>query len=93
LENEGDAAYEFVVHGTREEMDFLQDLMNIKMEYDDASSIRAYIPGMPYHQDMENDQYDESLRQIYAKVYEHGDQAARKTIASMDLAKLGTPYQ
>jgi hypothetical protein len=90
LENQGDAAYEFIIHATPEEMNYLQDMMNEKMEYDDATSIRAHLPGLPYHQDVENDEYDDSLKQIYKKIYEYGDDAAKKTIASMGLDEVGT---
>ena len=90
LENEGAAAYEFKIHATPEEMNFLQDMMNEKMEFDDATFTRAHLPGMPYHQDVENDDYDDSLKQIYKKIYEYGDEAAKKTIASMDLDEVGT---
>lgn len=92
LENQGDAAYEFEIQATQDEVNELFDLLEEKREFEDATFIRAHIPGVPYHQDLENDGYDEALRKIYARIHTLGNDEAKRTIESMGLDGLGTPY-
>lgn len=92
LENQGDTAYEFEIQATAEEVEYLQQLLSEKWEFEHATVVSAYLPGIPYHQDDENVGYDNSLRSIYGYIHKLGNGEAKQTIDSMGLEQLGTPY-
>lgn len=83
--NQGDASYELEVFATEEELDALQILFADMMEVDEASMIRSGIPGIPYHFDKENDNYDYYLELIYRKIYELGTEVTKNHIREMEL--------
>lgn len=85
LEGKGDAAYEFEINATRAEVDKLQELMNEAWDADDASFFRNFIPAVPYHNDVANDAYDYTLREIYQLLHELGTKETRRTIEGMGM--------
>jgi len=85
LPNEGDAAFEFEIQATEEEVEQLIELFNSKRETEEDTFIRAPVPAIPYHQDEENDNYDAVLKQIYDKIYELGTEETKAAIAAMNL--------
>ncbi|GAB2701523.1 hypothetical protein ACFQWB_05875 [Paenibacillus thermoaerophilus] len=89
LEGQGDAAYEFEINATRAEVDQLQELMNDQWDADDASFFRAFIPGLPYHNDRANDAYDYTLREIYGLIHKLGTKQTKRTIESMGVLEDG----
>jgi len=46
---------------------------------------RAHVPYIQYHYDKENDAIDALTKKVYEFIYKHGDEEARKHIASMGL--------
>lgn len=83
--NPEEASYEFEVIATPKEIAQLRELFEEHMEVDQAGFIRAHLPGIPYHQDEENDQYDELLQNIYQMVHKLGTQETREHIEQMGL--------
>jgi len=85
MSHQGDAAYELEIEATASEKDRLEMLFGAKMSYDDSSSIRAALPGIPYHYDEENDKYDAVLQEIYRLLYELGTAETKSHISSMHI--------
>ncbi|MBP1157200.1 MULTISPECIES: hypothetical protein [unclassified Paenibacillus] len=85
LENQGDAAYEFEIEATPEEILKLEELFEERLDIEDDNYIRAHIPGVPYHHDAPNDQYELSLHDIYSLVYDLGTAETKKHIESMQI--------
>lgn len=86
--NQGDAGYELEVFATEEEVEVLQILFADMTAVDNASMIRSGIPGIPYHFDAENDDYDYYLELIYKKIYELGTETTKNHIREMELFSL-----
>lgn len=92
LDNQGDAAYEFQIQATEEEVNYLNNLLMDLQDWDLATNLRTHLPAIPYHEDEENVGYDSTLKKIYAYIHKLGDEEAKRTIDAMDLEGLGTPY-
>ncbi|MFK7695603.1 hypothetical protein [Paenibacillus sp. HJGM_3] len=92
LDNQGDAAYEFQINATEEEVSYLHNLLMELQDWEKAIYLRAPLPSIPYHDDEENVGYDSTLKKIYAYIHKLGDEEAKRTIDAMDLDRLGTPY-
>jgi hypothetical protein len=86
--SQGDASYEFEIHATEEEIEKVQVLFEDLTEVDDASMIRSATPGIPYHHDEVNDDFDYYLKEIYKMLYELGTEETRKQIRMMDIFSL-----
>ena len=78
LEEQGDAAYEFVIQATPKEADQLQELLDLKQESEDETFWRGIMPAVPYHEDQANDEYDDSLRGVFERVYRLGTQQTKE---------------
>ncbi|TCZ77060.1 hypothetical protein E0485_11365 [Paenibacillus albiflavus] len=85
MSHQGDAAYELEIEATASEKARLEMLFGAKMSYDDSSSIRAVLPGIPYHVDDENDKYDAVLQEVYRLLYELGTTETKNHISSMHI--------
>ncbi|WP_126425286.1 hypothetical protein [Brevibacillus marinus] len=85
MENQGDAAYEYEIEATPEEVRALMILLEEKYDDDWLAFFRAHIPGVPYHYDGENDRYDQHLRQIYALLYRLGTDETKRQIEAAGL--------
>ncbi|WP_256757898.1 hypothetical protein [Cohnella sp. WQ 127256] len=85
MTQQGDAAYEFEIEATSEELQKLQELFVEMEDFDNRSYIRNQIPGIPYHHDSENDGYDYYLKEIYNTLHELGTEETRNHISSMNL--------
>lgn len=56
-----------------------------KMEDASLSSfLRAHIPIKPYHEDPQNDAYDDGLNELFQMLYELGDEQTKDHIRSLD---------
>ncbi len=82
-ENQGDTAYEFEIQATDREIGLLQELFDMIEDTDNLSAIRAHIPYVQYHDDPENDSYDELLQAVYRKLHELGTPETKQHIESM----------
>ncbi|TDF92803.1 hypothetical protein [Paenibacillus piri] len=87
--NQGDAAYEFEIEATQEDIDKLQDLFEMMNEYDEGTFIRSHVPGVPYHHDSDNDAYDDTLKEIYSMIGRLGTKETSDHIAKMDIDNMG----
>lgn len=83
LENEGDAAYEFEIVASEQEVEALMEQFGTLSDADNATAFRAHLPGVPYHQDAELDGYDTALTEVYRTLYELGTEETKQTIADM----------
>jgi hypothetical protein len=83
LDNIEDAAFEFEILATPEDVDRLGEMFEATMEADHDAFWRAHTPAMPTHHDDENDAYDESLKMIYSTIYELGTPETKQHIESM----------
>lgn len=83
LENEGEAAYEFEIVATEQEVEQLQEKFDELSDADNSLALRAHIPGIPYHQDEASDNYDYWLTDIYRMLYDLGTEETKQTIANM----------
>jgi hypothetical protein len=89
MENQGDAAYEFEIEATQEDIDKLQQLFVMMNEYDEGTYIRSHVPAMPYHHDSDNDLYDDTLKEIYSMIGNLGPKETSDHVVKMDLDNVG----
>ncbi|WP_335871352.1 hydrolase [Bacillus sp. 2205SS5-2] len=80
-----DSPWEFKISANDEEITYLRDLFDSNYSTDWQSFFRAHVPYIQYHYDRENDAYDQNLQQIYATIYELGDEEAREHIGKMNI--------
>ncbi|MBO9607476.1 MAG: hypothetical protein J7639_16050 [Paenibacillaceae bacterium] len=85
LPNRGDAAFEFEIKATEEELDKLEELFEDTAEAERSAAARAVIPFEEYHNDEENDRYDDSLHAIYRMLHQLGTLETRRHIESMNV--------
>jgi hypothetical protein len=83
LENQGEAAYEFEIVATEQDVDLLLERFGELSDADNALAVRSHLPGLPYHQDSDSDLYDYSLTEIYRVLYDLGTEETKETIANM----------
>lgn len=83
MNNQGDAAFEFEISATPEEVDKLAEMFETAMEADHDAYWRTHTLAIPYHHDDENDAYDASLEMIYQTIYELGTPETRQHIKQM----------
>jgi hypothetical protein len=84
-EDIGATPFEFQVRASEKEIEKLQELFEEQKLEENSVFQRAVIPAIPYHNDAENDQYDENLKRIYSMIYELGNSATKKHIESMNI--------
>lgn len=83
LQGQGEAAYEFEIDATNEDIIKLQEMFEDKSDSTDSTFFRAHIPIIPYHHDRENDVYDDNLSQIYQFLHKLGTESTKKHIEAM----------
>lgn len=85
LPNKGEAAFEFEIEATDEEVIKLQELFENKIDSADSTFVKAHLLTIPYHFDVENDQYDADLLQIYQFIHELGTPETKEHISRMGI--------
>ncbi|WP_248928683.1 hypothetical protein [Paenibacillus hamazuiensis] len=85
LDDKQAASFEFEILATPEEVDKLAEMFDDTTNVDNHSFWRAHNPTIPYHDDAENDGYDDGLRQIYETIYELGTPETKRHIEDMHL--------
>ncbi len=88
MDHQGDAAYEFDIIASAEEMEQLVELFEDLNDVDEQSLLRGVTPGIPYHHDEVNDDYDANLIQIYQLIYSLGTQSTKAHIREMRICSL-----
>jgi hypothetical protein len=91
VEQLGAASFEFVIEATPKEIDKLQYLFEEMDEAEDDTFTRSFTPALPYHQDPQNDEYDEALKQVYEHIYNLGTAETRSHIEAMGVLEKITP--
>ena len=86
-EEQGATSYEFVIRATEEETGQLQELFDERGKADNETFMRAYVPGIPYHFDGENDMYDETIKQIYTLIHKLGNHETKTHIEAMNIVQ------
>lgn len=82
LQEQGDAAYEFVIEATPKEVNQLQELIDMKLEL----GTRVFFQGPRLFEDQRvefNRNYDSQLNDIYQFISELGTETTKQHIASM----------
>ncbi|WEK55901.1 MAG: hypothetical protein P0Y55_07605 [Candidatus Cohnella colombiensis] len=82
MANREDAAYELEIEATDEQLDQLHQYFEFMAAYDDKSHFRTMIPGIPYHEDNENDKFDSYLHKAYRLIHETGTDQTKSFIES-----------
>ncbi|MFC4387190.1 hydrolase [Gracilibacillus marinus] len=80
---------QFTIEATDEEVFLLREKFNEVRSAEFSTYIRAHIPFVPYHNDPENDAYDEGLSGAYQMIYKLGTE---ETKAGMKREKIGEDY-
>ena len=74
------ASTSFRIFATPTEVNELKMLFNDNYDDDMSTMRRAQVPFRQYHNSPEDDHYDQSMRDIYSKIYMLGDEEARRHI-------------
>ncbi|WP_210364633.1 hydrolase [Bacillus sp. REN3] len=75
----------FTLYATGEEIKHLRESLAENYQADLKTFGRAHIPFKEYHKDKENVEYDNTMKEIYAMIYELGDQEAKNHVLSMGI--------
>ena len=85
FEEEGIENFEFEIMATEDDYEELQQMFTDGEQVDNSTFIKAHIPGVPYHNDPENDAYDDQLKRIYQKIHQLGTLETKEHIERMDI--------
>ncbi|GAB6928598.1 hypothetical protein JCM10914A_25810 [Paenibacillus sp. JCM 10914] len=80
-----DDANEYVVHLNDEEVSKLRGLLHEVSSSDRYAFKRTFIPYKSADHDDANEEYDERTINLYNFLYNHGDEATRRTIEGMNI--------
>ncbi|MBO9130921.1 hydrolase [Bacillus sp. 165] len=83
--SKSDTTYSFKIEATDDEIIMLREYFDRAHEADVKSFLRSHVPFEEYHNDPQNDAYDENLQQAYRMVYELGDDEAQELIGKMGI--------
>jgi len=75
----------FVIFANEEEIGLLRSKFENLHESSFDSFLRAHVPFIPYHNDEENDMYDNNLTETYQMLYDLGDEKTKKHVQSMGI--------
>ncbi|WP_181349497.1 hydrolase [Thalassobacillus sp. CUG 92003] len=76
---------DFIIYANDEEIVLLREVFDEVYNADMRSFFRSHTPFKPYHQDADNDEFDEGMNTVFQKLYEYGDDMTRENIRSMDV--------
>lgn len=77
------APWDFKITATSNEIQELRSYFKQNYSADAKSFWRSHIPYLEYHNDKENDEFDESMLKVYEMIYRLGDEETRSHIESM----------
>lgn len=75
----------FKIEATDGELHELKTQLSESYTADMQAYIRSHIPFVEYHKDPANDRYDQSLKKIYALIYQLGDTEAKRHIEEIGI--------
>ena len=79
VEQEG----QFKISATDKEVALLRSFLKENYTADIQTYLRSHVPYREYHKNTGNAKYDDTMKEVYALIYELGDKEARQHIASM----------
>lgn len=79
------ARWDFKITATSNEIQQLRSYFKQNYSTDGRSFWRAHIPFLEYHNDKENDEFDEVMLKAYELIYRLGDNETRSHIESMGI--------
>ncbi|WP_027087892.1 hypothetical protein [Cohnella panacarvi] len=80
--DKGQASYELEIEATESEVKHLQSKFDELEEADHATFFRTFTPGLPYHHDPQNDEYDRALKDCYNLIFQLGTDETRVHLSS-----------
>lgn len=80
-----DSTWNFKIEATDEEIRKLREYFDRAASSEVGNFIRAHIPFREYHDDPDNDIYDENMKSIYQLIHQLGDSEAKQHIESIGL--------
>lgn len=83
--DKGASGFQFEIEATTDEVNRLTKLFR---ECDEAATdtfLRSHVPYVQYHNDSDNDRYDQALKDIYQFIHDHGQPITREHIESMGI--------
>ncbi|PLT32916.1 hydrolase [Bacillus sp. V5-8f] len=75
----------FKIEATDMELHELRTYLQESYTADLQAYVRSHIPYVEYHKDPANDRYDQSMKKIYAMIYQLGDMEAKRHIEEMGI--------
>ena len=75
----------FTLFATGEEIKHFREFLNANYNADLKTFGRAHTPFKEYHKDKEDDEYDVTMKNIYALIYELGDAEAKNHVRNMGI--------
>lgn len=82
MENQGDAAFEFEIEATEEDVDRLQELFEEKENADQSSYLHGILPFVHTYEGPNKD-HDYYLREVYRMIHKLGTEETRAQIEQM----------
>ncbi|PLR76843.1 hydrolase [Bacillus sp. V3-13] len=82
---EPEAEWNFKIYATDEEAARLRELFSENYNADLKTYARAHVPYLEYHRASQNEEYDSTIEQAYAMIYELGDEKAKRHIEGMGI--------
>jgi|HigsolmetaAR203D_1030402.scaffolds.fasta_scaffold02297_9 hypothetical protein len=89
LEDRESAAFEFEIQATEKEVEQLMELFEAREDAEASTFLRGTTPGLPYHQDPENDSYDDALYEVYRMIHRLGTPETKEHIEKMGILQDG----
>ncbi|TMU82165.1 hydrolase [Bacillus sp. BHET2] len=86
------ASPSFRIVATPTEVNELKILFNDNYDDDMSTMRRAQVPFRQYHNSPEDEHYDQSMRNIYLKIYMLGDEEARRHIQKIGVLENDSDY-
>ncbi|TKD68008.1 hypothetical protein [Pseudalkalibacillus hwajinpoensis] len=85
LEDQGASSYNFEIDADEEDVFKLSELFDLTDKDSRLSLYRSHVPAMSYHEDKNNHDYDDHMKQIYQLIHDLGTKRTRDHIESMGI--------
>lgn len=89
LREQGQAAYEWEIEATDDDAAKLQTLFEELEEADHATLGRIMTPGLPYHHDPQNDEFDRLLQECYDLIHRLGVGETKSQLETLGDLRMG----
>ncbi|UZJ77489.1 hydrolase [Fictibacillus sp. KU28468] len=79
------SSFQFEIEATAEDASRLTKLFRECDESATDTFLRSHVPYVPYHNDADNHRYDQTLKDIYQFIHDHGQPLTKEHIESMGI--------